>query len=280
MKRLMESDGWSESSAPRSLSAAMTVGAAAVLDHSRGRDGYAGLGMLDAGFFKAGDFRRGLVDILPILAAAFPIGLLWGALAVKTGLSPLEATLTSASTSAGAAQFVAVNLWHDPVPWLMVTFSVFVVNLRHVMMGASLSRHTTHIPENMRALAMFLMTDEVWALSERRVLSQPLTWSYYLGLGVPLWINWVVATVIGAIVGHSLSDPAIYGFDFAFAALYISILTGFWRGPQTGAVLAASAATAVLTKLLLPGAWYIAVGGLAGVAVAIMTETRNVMHGD
>ena len=31
------------------------------------------------------DFRRGFVDILPIVAAAFPIGVLWGTLAVKKG---------------------------------------------------------------------------------------------------------------------------------------------------------------------------------------------------
>lgn len=66
---------------------------------------------------KRGEFRRGFFDILPILAAAFPIGLLWGTLAVKKGLSPLEAGLISASAFGGAAQFVAIDLWRDPVPW-------------------------------------------------------------------------------------------------------------------------------------------------------------------
>ncbi|HEY7749171.1 MAG TPA: AzlC family ABC transporter permease [Aestuariivirgaceae bacterium] len=221
------------------------------------------------------EFRRGFLDILPILAAAFPIGLLWGTLAVKKGLSPLEAGLLSASAFGGAAQFVAIDLWRDPVPWLLLVSSVFVVNIRHVLMGASLSRHVEHIPRVMRPVLMFLMVDEVWALSERRALSGPLTWAYYLGLGLPLWINWTVSTVLGAVVGLGLGDPAAYGFDFAFSALFIAILAGFWKGPRTGAVLAASAAAATLTKVLVPGAWYIAAGGLAGVAIGAALAGRS-----
>lgn len=249
------------------------------LDKTAARNFIAAIGSRRIVTFLPGEFRRGFVDILPILAAAFPIGLLWGTLAVKKGLSPFEATLTSASTSAGAAQFVAVDLWRDPVPWLLVTFSVFVVNIRHVMMGASLSRHITQIPSGMRPLAMFLMVDEVWALSERRALREPLTWFYYLGLGLPLWINWVAATVIGTVVGRGLDDPAVYGFDFAFAALYIAILAGFWKGPLTGAILGASAVAAAMTKLAVPGAWYIALGGVAGVAVAFLSDTKDLADG-
>jgi 4-azaleucine resistance transporter AzlC len=230
---------------------------------------------------KRAEFRRGFIDIFPILAAAFPIGLLWGTLAVKKGLSPLEAGLMSASVFAGAAQFVALDLWRTPAPWLLLTFSIFVVNIRHVLMGASLSRHTRHAPAALQPLLMFLMVDEVWALAERRALSAPLSWSFYFGMGLPLWINWLVATLLGAILGRGLGDPAAYGFDFAFSALFIAILAGFWKGPRTGAVLAASALVAALTKVFVPGAWYIALGGLAGVTTAaFLSRPHDGANGD
>jgi 4-azaleucine resistance transporter AzlC len=222
------------------------------------------------GFTAREDFLRGFLDILPIAVAAFPIGLLWGTLAVKKGLSPLEAGLASASVFGGAAQFVALDLWRAPVPWLLLSFSVFVVNIRHVLMGASLSRHIGGMPKALRPFIMFLLVDEVWALAERRALSAPLTAAYYFGLGLPLWINWVTSTVIGAVVGRGLGDPHAYGFDFAFSALFIAILAGFWKGPRTGAVLAASGLTAAVTKLLVPGAWYIVLGGIVGVGVAAL----------
>ncbi|TMJ36108.1 MAG: branched-chain amino acid ABC transporter permease, partial [Alphaproteobacteria bacterium] len=34
------------------------------------------------------EFRQGMIDILPVIAAASVIGLLWGTLAASKGLSP------------------------------------------------------------------------------------------------------------------------------------------------------------------------------------------------
>jgi predicted branched-subunit amino acid permease len=120
------------------------------------------------------------------------------------------------------------------------------------------------------------MVDEVWALADRRALSAPLTAAYYLGLGLPLWVNWLVSTLIGAVLGRALGDPHAYGLDFAFSALFIAILASFWKGPRTGAVLAASGLAAALAKLLVPGAWYIALGGIAGVSVAALLAQPEV----
>src|SRR5262245_19747741 len=103
------------------------------------------------------EFREGAVDIAPVVIAAIPIGLLWRTLAVGKGLPAFEAGLTSASVFAGAAQYVAIDLWRDPAPWLLLTVTVFIVNVRHVLMGASLARHMGAIPTGWRAPLMFLM---------------------------------------------------------------------------------------------------------------------------
>jgi 4-azaleucine resistance transporter AzlC len=214
------------------------------------------------------DFRQGVTDIAPVIVAATPIGLLWGTLAAAKGLSPLEAGLISATVFAGAAQFVAIELWREPAPWLLLTVTVFIVNIRHILMGASLSRHMDNIAPRWQPLILLMMADENWAFSERRALVAPLTLAYYAGLTVPMMVVWTTSSVIGALAGRSLGDPAAFGFDFAFSAVFIGILAGFWKGPRTGAVLAASAITAALAKLYVPGAWYIVIGGFAGVAMA------------
>jgi predicted branched-subunit amino acid permease len=194
-------------------------------------------------------------------------------------MSAAEAGLTSASVFAGAAQFVALDLWRDPVPWLLLTVTVFIVNIRHVLMGASLARHMDAIPRRWQAALMFLMADENWAFAERRALTQPLTTGYYLGLALPMIATWVTSTLIGAIVGGSFGDPAAIGFDFAFSALFIGILAGFWKGPRTGAVLGASAIVAAAVKFMVPGAWYIVSGGIAGVFVAALLHAEQEIDG-
>jgi predicted branched-subunit amino acid permease len=89
---------------------------------------------------NAADFRLGLSHIFPVLIAAVPIALLWGTLAAKAGLSPLETGLMSISVFAGASQFVAIGLWNTPIPVSAILIATFLVNLRHVMMGASIAR--------------------------------------------------------------------------------------------------------------------------------------------
>lgn len=221
------------------------------------------------------DFRQGVMEIAPVLVAATPIGLLWGTLAAGKGLSPLEAGLMSGSVFAGAAQFVALEVWRDPVPWVLLTVTALIVNIRHVLMGASLSRHMGGIDRRWHPLMMFLMVDEGWAFSERRAQTERLTLSYYFGLALPMWVAWTTASVVGAAVGRSFGDPAAISLDFAFSALFIGIIAGFWKGPRTGAVLGASAIAAATAKLYVPGAWYIVIGGLVGVAVAAMLHDEE-----
>jgi len=220
------------------------------------------------------EFIQGLTDIVPVVVAACPIGLLWGTVAAGKGLSTLEAGLMSVTVFAGAAQFVAIELWSDPAPWLFLTVTVFIVNIRHVLMGASLARHMGAIPSGWRAPIMFLMADENWAFCERRVLKQPLTLQYYLGLGLPMVFTWTLSSIIGAMAGQLLGDPKAYGFDFAMAAMFIAILVGFWKGPRTAAVLATSAAVAAVAKLAIGGAWFIVLGGLAGAGMAALLHAE------
>jgi 4-azaleucine resistance transporter AzlC len=215
-----------------------------------------------------GEFRRGLADIAPVMAVAVPIGLLFGALAAAKGLTAFEAWLMSATVFAGASQFVALELWREPAPWLLLTLSALVVNFRHVLMGASFARHLGSFPKAQRPPALFFLADEVWAFAERRALQGPVPPAYYWGLAMGLWATWTIGTAVGALAGRSLGDPAAYGLDFAFTAMFIAILTSFWRGWRTGAVLLSSGLAAAAAKSFVPGAWYVVLGGLAGVALA------------
>ena len=208
------------------------------------------------------------------MVAYVPIGLLWGTLAAGKGFSALEAMLTSVLVYAGASQFVAVDMWREPLPIFLLIATTLVVNLRHVLMSASLSRHLGNINTRWRISLMYIMTDESWAITERRAQNNAVDLGYVLGTFLPLWPTWFLCSFIGAVVGNSLGDPAIYGLDFAFSALFLTIIMGFWKGPRTAAVIVASGAAAVIGKLFLPGAWYIMAGGVAGVLIAAIMHSE------
>lgn len=217
------------------------------------------------------DFLTGLAEVAPVVVAYIPIGLLWGTLAAAKGISALEAVMMSVIVFAGSAQFVAVDMWHDPVPVILLTFTALIINVRHVLMSASLSRHVGAIPRALHPVVAYFLVDESWALAERRVLQAPLTFAYYLGITLPLAMTWWLSTGTGAMLGRALGDPSALGLDFAFSAMFIAILMGFWKGPSTAGVLAASGAVAAVAHIAFEGPWYIVAGAAAGTLYAYAT---------
>ncbi len=224
---------------------------------------------------RAQDFSTGAIAILPVLVATAPIALLFGTLAAAKGLSALEVWLMSATVFAGALQFVAIDQWAEPAPLGLLVFTALVVNVRHVLMGASIGRSMTDFSAAAKYGAMFLLTDEGWAFAERRARGGKLTAAYYFGIGVSMWLVWTSASLLGAVIGRGLGDPSAFGFNFAFSAVFICILVGFWSNWRTGAVLVSSGAVSALVYLLVPGAWYIIAGAFAGVATAAALHAKS-----
>ena len=217
------------------------------------------------------EFAAGLKTIAPIIVAAMPIGLVFGAVAAGKGLSPLEATLMSTMVFAGGSQFVAMDIWSHPASWTALGFAALLVNIRHVLMGASLGGKMDAFSPWRKYLAVLVMADENWAMAEARARKTTLTPAFFAGLSILFYLNWVASTLVGALLGAFLGDPAVIGLDFAFPAVFIVLVMGFWKGPATGMVLIASALASILVHYLVPGAWYIAAGAAAGLVAAVVT---------
>ena len=84
------------------------------------------------------DFRRGVVATLPLAPGVVAFGLLYGVMARQVGFSPWEALGMSLIVHAGSAQFTALGMWQaaGAIPIILTTL---VINLRHLLMGASVA---------------------------------------------------------------------------------------------------------------------------------------------
>lgn len=218
--------------------------------------------------------RAGLRDIAPAAIAALPIGLLFGAVAVAKGLSPLEVALMSAFVFAGGSQFAAIESWVHPAPIAALAFATFLINVRHVLMGASLSPKI-HMTRSQKFLSFYFMTDESWALAERRALDRPVTLAYWMAMAVVLFSAWLSTTTLGAVLGSFLGDPARLGADFAFTALFIGLIAGFGRSRVTVVTVVVSAGVAALVYRFIGPPWHVATGALAGIAAAYLAAAEE-----
>ncbi|MGH3089401.1 MAG: AzlC family ABC transporter permease, partial [Rubrobacteraceae bacterium] len=211
---------------------------------------------------------------LPIAVSGAAIGLVFGVLARQAGLSSVEAALMSALVFSGAAQFVAMGIWAGPVPLAGVVLATLVVGLRHLLMGAALSPWFSKLPKKEAFGSAFFMADENWALTMSEFQKGRKDAAFLLGGGLIMVVSWTTFTFVGSAAGSFIEDPARWGLDFAFTAVFIALLVGMWRGRSSLLPWAVAAVVAVLGYEFLPGQWYILFGGLAGSLAGVVSRGR------
>jgi len=225
------------------------------------------------GFDLAG-LRLGAVAVAPVALGVATYGLVYGMLAGQAGMTLAEAGGMSALVFAGASQFVALEMWTRPLPVAALALMALVVNLRHVLMGAALGPHLSGVGPLRAYGSMFFMVDEGFALAAAYHARGGRKASFLLGTGLVLYAAWVGSTLAGHAAGALVPDPARYGLDFAFTAAFLALLAGLWRGRGDAVIWLVAAAVAVAGQQLLPGKWYILLGGLAGGLAGLVRHGR------
>ncbi|WP_255150194.1 AzlC family ABC transporter permease [Halorarius halobius] len=224
--------------------------------------------------FSGDGLRAGFLTGLPVALGVAAYGVAFGVLASDAGVSLPTAVLMSATVLAGAAQLVAVGLWDWPVPVVAVVGATLVVNLRYLLMGASLKPWLTQLSSGRAYASLFFMADENWALTIEELRSGSGRGAFLLGSGLAIWLLWVLATAVGVVAGGLVGDPSAYGLDFVLTAVFLALLVGFWDGAGRLTPWTAAAVVALAVAALVPGRWYILAGGIAASLVEVGRGVR------
>jgi 4-azaleucine resistance transporter AzlC len=224
-------------------------------------------------------FLLGLRSVLPLLLGVAPFGVIYGVVALQSGIPPLAALAMSSIVFAGSAQFLLAQLVGAGAPMLISAGAVGLINLRHALYSASVAPLLARLPRRWKMLLAYLLTDEAYAAAIPHLLPGPgkpaadsAHWILF-GSGFGLWAGWQVATLVGVVVGAQL--PSGLGLDFALPLTFIAIVVPMIR---SRALLAAALAAGVVAVLLaaLPYKLGLFVAALAGLLVgAALTERRT-----
>jgi 4-azaleucine resistance transporter AzlC len=201
-----------------------------------------------------------------------PFALVLGAQATRKGMVGIAVPMMTALNFGGGSEFAAIELWTSPPHIALILVITFLVNSRHLLMGAVLTPHLRELPRRQALSALFFMCDESWAmaLADARKRAAGFSLAYYLGVSAGLYVTWVSFTAAGALLGPTLGDPTTYGLDMAFPAVFLVMLRGMWRGAYAARPWAVALVAAVGTYILFPGAWYVVSGALAGIVAAYL----------
>jgi predicted branched-subunit amino acid permease len=212
----------------------------------------------------AAGFLAGARDCLPIALGVVAYGFVFGVVARQKGLAPIDVLALSAAVYSGTAQLVALDLWRSPLPLWPVFLSAVIVSLRYLLICASCRPLLAKWGWGCALAAVVLVSDANWAVTMSRAAGGRAGAGHLLGGGLVVYLAWCGSTAAGCVTGGLVPDPAAWGLDFAFTAAVLALLAGMWRGPADLFTWALAGAAAVAASFVLPGKWYILVGGLAG----------------
>lgn len=216
-------------------------------------------------------FWDGVKAGLIVAISTTPFGLLFGAIAVDGGVSPLEATLMSGIIFGGASQLVGVQMFGSHVPAWLIVLSVFAVNFRHILYSAAMTPMVRDFGPFQKAAAFFFLTDPQFAEAAKRVdRAGKLEPAWYFGSACLIYVVWVASSALGAVFGQLIGNPKAWGFDVLLPVYFLGLVMGFRKRPLFGAVVPISAAASIVGIHTVGSPWHVSIGALAGIIAALI----------
>ncbi|MFT6099764.1 MAG: 4-azaleucine resistance transporter AzlC [Arenicella sp.] len=207
---------------------------------------------------------------MPLSLAVIPWGVLTGALAIEAGFSAFQAQLMSLIVFAGAAQLSAIALIAAGSSFASIFASTVVISSRHLLYSITFRQHVEALPLRLRLLIGFLLTDEMFAVSQAHS-NRSGTFSALFAIvsGATFYLFWNISTLLGIIAGEYFSELDSMGLDFAIAATFIAMTFAELRNYPILVAVLLSGLTAVLLQPLLADS-YIVIAALVGMTGAYL----------
>lgn len=220
------------------------------------------------------EFWAGVRATFPLVVGAVPFGIIFGAVAVTSGISPQGAAAMSALVFAGSSQFIATGLVAGGASVFIIVMTTLVVNLRHILYSATLAPYMKELRTRWLIPLGFWLTDESFIVVIKRYRQRDDSvykhW-YFFGSAVFMYTNWQACTWIGIAAGQAISDPRSWGLDFAMVVTFIGMLVPLIRERATATAVLTAGVTAIL-GYQLPHQLGLVMAATLGILAGVVAE--------
>ncbi len=226
----------------------------------------------DFGIFSI--LNKGFWEAWPICLGYIPIGIAFGVLAQKAGLTPMEIGLMSLIVFAGSSQFIAVSMISAGASMGAIIMTTFAVNLRHLLMSSSLSVFLKEVSRLKLTLFAYGVTDESFAVNYVRFKEGGWDPDSALVVNHLPNLTWIAATIMGGYGGQFIPAGA-FGIDYALIAMFICLLVFQLKAWKYVLTAILSGTLAVILSLALPGNWYIVLASVIAATIVVMIVKKS-----
>jgi len=209
---------------------------------------------------------------MPVVLGYLPLGFAFGVLARGAGLSVTHVLVMSLLVYAGSAQFISVGLLAAGVGGWSIVITTFLVNLRHLLMSASLVPYLKHIPVPRLAALSYELTDESYAVAMGHFSKHEPEEKFLWGLFPACQLGWILSTMLGAWVGNLIPHPEAFGLDYALAAMFICLLVFQLKDKVTYLTALLAGTLGLGIYIWMPGRWNIIIATILAATVGVGVE--------
>ncbi len=225
--------------------------------------------------------KDGFTSIFPLALFIIAFGAAFGLAAFEQGLNQTSTVLMSVLVFAGAAQFGALDLWGAEVPILPLVVTVFAINARHLLIGATLFPHIQHLSPAKRYSIMLVASDANWALSMREFNvreSSVKGVGLLFGGGVAIWLFWGIGTWIGFNFANAIHNPKEVGLDLVMGCFLLTMVLGGSKENNVAIIWGSAAVASLLAYQFLPENSHVIVGTLVGGTMGVILGEADDEH--
>ncbi len=223
---------------------------------------------------SASTCKKGFLAAWPVCLGYTAVGLAFGVLARKAGMSSLEIGMMSLLVYAGSSQFIAASMIGSGVGLLPIVLTTFVVNLRHLLMSSALSVHLRGLTPGQTALFAYGVTDESFAVNSARFRDEKWSWQTALVVNHISNMAWVISTVAGSLLGNFVPAGA-FGIDYALTSMFLCLLVFQMRDSLQVLAAVLAGILAVVLSLLLPGNYHVIIASFVAATIALLIRRKR-----
>ncbi len=166
--------------------------------------------------------KEGMIVALPIVIGYFPIAMAFGLLSKNTDISFRDTSLLSMMVYAGASQFMALDLIAAGVSSGSIILATFLLNLRHMMMSASLAVEFQNMNKRLLPIVAFGITDETFSVISFN--KEKISLPFVLTINILAYSSWALGTMTGYLVGEILPESLQSSLSIGLYAMFAALL--------------------------------------------------------
>ena len=217
---------------------------------------------------------NGFVTFIPISLFVAVFGMAFGLAAAQQDIPQWASMLMSTTVFAGAAQFGVLGIWEANMSIFAIVFTVFAINARHLLIGATLYPHIRALPAPQRYGIMLVASDANWAMSMRAFAQgqHEKGIGIIFGGGLALWVFWLIGTWAGVAFGSLVQHPEMFGLDLVMGCFLLAMVLEGEKDSSTKWVWAGAALASILSYCYLPENTHVVAGAITGGLIAVFTR--------